>query len=254
MHYRRKLCSLRRLEKRKERTLHVRFPHTIKDWKDVENLFSGSFFVKLPRQASRSCYVVFSSMEEKIMNQKLVKNKTINDKRILVQSLYSTVVADKNKVIKKPKKKVFMPKIRPEIKVTQTIFAANIEIGTKADEIKGAIPGCVSVTLLKPYNNKFRSAIVKMENIQIAAEYLKKRCKWPILRGHKISLKPDTRTKHKRKSPADTLKIYNDATEESVKEEFESREKHKSSDREQRTENVQRTYRERCTEDDDEDN
>lgn len=36
------------------------------------------------------------------------------------------------------------------------IFVANIEINTKADEVKGALSGCVSVTLLKPYNKKFR--------------------------------------------------------------------------------------------------
>lgn len=70
-----------------------------------------------------------------------------------------------------------------------------------------------------------------MENIQIAAEYLKKKRKWPILRGHKVSLKPDTRTKHKRKASTGTLKIYDGTTEESVKEESnESSESHKNSD------------------------
>lgn len=51
-----------------------------------------------------------------------------------------------------------------------------------------------------------------MENIQIAAEYLKKKSKWPTLNGHKLYLKPDTRTKHKRKTKktVDTLKIHKD--------------------------------------------
>lgn len=75
-----------------------------------------------------------------------------------------------------------------------------------------------------------RSAIAKMENIQVAAEYLKNQRKWPILRGHQVSLKPDTRTKHKRKRSTNTLKIYDDATEESVKEECKSVEEHNNSD------------------------
>lgn len=75
----------------------------------------------------------------------------------------------------------------------------------------------------------FRSAIVKMESIPVAAEYLKKQLKWPVLRGHKLSLKPDTRTKHKRKVSTDSLKIYDDSTGESVKEEQESSERHESS-------------------------
>lgn len=43
-----------------------------------------------------------------------------------------------------------------------------------------------------------RSAIAKMENIQIAAKYLREKHKWPILKGHRICMKPDTRVKHKK--------------------------------------------------------
>lgn len=62
----------------------------------------------------------------------------------------------------------------------------------------------------------YRSAIAKMESVQIAAEYLKNKYKWPVLKGHKMCLKSDTRTKHKRRISS-TLKIYNDNTIEEWK-------------------------------------
>lgn len=80
-------------------------------------------------------------------------------------------------------------------------------------------------------NNTFmflcdRSAIIKMESIQIAAEYLRKDRKWPVLSGNKMLMKSDTRVKHKRRASTSTIKIYSDdATVESK-----SKEKHKSSD------------------------
>lgn len=86
---------------------------------------------------------------------------------------------------------------------------------------------------LTRYMYLYRGAIAKMENIQIAAEYLRNKSKWPIVRGHKVSLKPDTRTKHKRKarSSTETLKIYDGATEVSeVKEESECSGENDSSD------------------------
>lgn len=56
-----------------------------------------------------------------------------------------------------------------------------------------------------------------MESVQIAAEYLKNKYKWPVLKGHKIYLKSDTRTKHKKRISTSTLKIYNDNTTEEWK-------------------------------------
>lgn len=111
--------KLHRLAKRRERTLNVCLPHAIKNKKDVESLFVGDFHVKLPRQTSRSCHVVFSSVEEKIKNQKLVKNKTVNGKHIFIKPLDDIVVAEKKERDKKKKKKIFVPKITPDIKVTQ---------------------------------------------------------------------------------------------------------------------------------------
>ncbi|XP_072767608.1 uncharacterized protein [Anoplolepis gracilipes] len=203
--------QLSQLKKRREQTLSVRLSHIIKDKKDVECLFTGKFYVKLPRQSSRSCHVMFSSVEEKIMNYKSAKGKTINGKRIVVKPLHALVLREEAEKMKK--KKVVMPEIKPDIKVTQSLFVSNIANGIKSHEIKGALPGCIHVTLLKSYNKDFRSAIAKMESIQIAAEYLKKIHKWPVLKGHKICLKSDTRTKHKKKTSTSALKIYNENIE-----------------------------------------
>lgn len=126
------------------------------------------------------------------------------------------------------------------------LFISNIANGIKSNEVRGVLPGCIHVTLLKSYNKDFRyvynlfnfliinicyrilscitiyvcvyrSAIAKMENIQIAAEYLKNKNKWPVLKGHKICLKSDTRTKHKKKISTNTLKIYGENTIEEQK-------------------------------------
>lgn len=43
-----------------------------------------------------------------------------------------------------------------------------------------------------------RSAIAKMENIRIATRYLREKQKWPMLKGYRIYMKPDTRVKHKK--------------------------------------------------------
>lgn len=110
--------QLSRLQKRRERTLSVHLPNVIKDKKEVECLFTGNFYVKLPRQSSRSCRVVFSSVEEKITNYKLAKEKIVNGKRIVVKPLHADVLKEKVKKIKR--KKVFMPEIKSDIKVTQT--------------------------------------------------------------------------------------------------------------------------------------
>lgn len=114
-----KFRKLHQLEKRRERTLNVSLPHVIKDKKDVENLFVGDFQVKLPRQSSRSCHVVFPNVEEKIKNYKLAKEKTINGKRIVIQPLRAIVLDKKTKKVKQ-KKKIYMPEIKPEKVVTQT--------------------------------------------------------------------------------------------------------------------------------------
>lgn len=113
MHKFRKLSQLKR---RRERTLNVRLPHVIKDKKDIEHLFVGSFHIKLPRQSSRSCHVIFPTVEEKIENCKLARDKTINDKRIVIRSLSELAFRTETKKTRK----IFMPEIKPDVQVTQT--------------------------------------------------------------------------------------------------------------------------------------
>ncbi|XP_011065447.1 PREDICTED: uncharacterized protein LOC105152722 [Acromyrmex echinatior] len=208
-----KFRKLSQLKKRRERTLNVRLPHIIKDKKEIEQLFEGSYHIKLPRQSSKSCHIIFPTVEEKIKNYKLAKGKTIDGKRIVIQPLREIVFKKETNT----RKKIFIPEIKPDIEVTKTLFISNVASGTKSHEIRGALPGCIGVTLLKPYNKDFRSAMVKMESIQIAAEYLTEKHKWPIVNGHKICMKRDTRAKYKRRRPTSILKIHNDNTIEKCK-------------------------------------
>lgn len=119
---RHKIWRLSRLEKERERTLKVCLSHVIKDTNDVKNLFVGDVHVKLPRQSSRSCHVVFPDVESKIKNHELAKDKKVNGKRVIIQSLRPIQLKEKPKKIKR--KKIYMPEIKPEIKpdikVTQT--------------------------------------------------------------------------------------------------------------------------------------
>ncbi|XP_071629875.1 uncharacterized protein [Temnothorax longispinosus] len=199
--------KLSQLKERRERTLNVRLPHVIKDKKDVECLFVGNFHVKLPRQSSRSCHVVFPTVEEKNKNYKLARGKTDNSKRVVIQPLSDLAFRTETKKIKK---KIFIPEIKPDIQVTQTVFVSNIVNGTKSHEIRSALPGCARVTLLPSYNKDFRSAIAKMEDIQIAAKYLREKHNWPILKGHRICMKPDTRTKRKKTRSTSIPKIHDE--------------------------------------------
>lgn len=111
-----KFRKLSQLKKRRERTLNVRLPHVIKDKKDIEYLFVGGFHVKLPRQSSRSCHVIFPTVEEKIKNYKLAKDKTINGKRIVIQPLSDLTFRTETKKMKK----IFIPEIKLDVQVTQT--------------------------------------------------------------------------------------------------------------------------------------
>jgi len=111
-----KFRKLSQLKKRRERTLNVRLPHVIKDKKDIEYLFVGNFYIKLLRQSNKSCNVVFPTVEEKIKNYKLARDKTVNGKRIVIQSLSDLAFRTKTKI----KKKIIIPEIKPDVRVTQT--------------------------------------------------------------------------------------------------------------------------------------
>lgn len=186
-----------KLRERAERTLYVRFSKVIRNPEEITDLFTGNFTIKLPRQSSKNCHVEFSTAKEAIKNRKALKNKTFNENPIIVRNAYEKTLS--NAVVKKKAKKIKVPDIQPDVKLTLSIFVGNIKCGTKETELKEVFPGCVSVAMLKPYTNSLRSAILKMESIEIAAEYLLKKRPWPILHGNRLIIKPDNRVKHKRK-------------------------------------------------------
>ncbi|XP_020300889.1 uncharacterized protein LOC109864258 [Pseudomyrmex gracilis] len=198
-----------RVAKRRKRTLKVCLPHVIRDKNDVsiKNLFVGDFYVKLPRQSSRSCHVVFPDVESKMKNHELAKDKTINGKRVIIESLRPIQLKKRPKKIKR--KKIYMPKIKSEVKVTQTLFVSNIPNDTKVNEIRDVFPECVCVTLLRSYNKNFKCAMVRMNSIEVAEEYLTKKREWPTLNEQKLYLHVDTRKKHKKRTPK-SLKIYDE--------------------------------------------
>ncbi|CAK9802434.1 hypothetical protein ANTQUA_LOCUS3328 [Anthophora quadrimaculata] len=188
--------------KQKERALYVRLPHTIKTEEDVAKFFTGNFKVNLLRQCSRYCYVIFSDVEEKMRNLVAVKGIKINGKRLVVRPAITKL---EKKTISR--KKVVIPQVKDDIKVTKNLFVSNIKCGTKLEDLKAAIPGCLSIKMLKPYSENSRAAIVKVESTQLAAEYLTNLRKWPIVEDRQLRINCDTREKH-RKPKAKPLKIY----------------------------------------------
>ncbi|XP_076246415.1 uncharacterized protein LOC143186622 [Calliopsis andreniformis] len=200
---------LQRRQKEKERALYVRMPHVIRNQEDVAKLFTGDFKVKLLRQASRYCYVIFSDVEEKMKNLQAAKNLKINDKRVIVASAVIKPKEERKKVVKK---KLVIPKIK-DTRITKTLFVSNIKCGTKLEELKAAIPGCLSIKMLKPYSQKCRGAMIKMESAQLAAEYLERTRESPVVGGHKLRINPDTRTRHRKPKSSSSLKIYDGDTE-----------------------------------------
>ncbi|XP_015191359.1 PREDICTED: uncharacterized protein LOC107074438 [Polistes dominula] len=185
------------LKERAERTLLVRHTHKIKSINEVTDLFSGNFTIKLPRQPSKNFHVEFSNVKEALENKKNLKGKIDNGKPIIVRrALFNTL---QGKEVQKKGKKVKIPSVQPDEKLSQTIFVGNLKSSVTIQEIQDVFPGCVSVTLLKPNKNNLRKAKVKMESILLAAEYLLKKREWPCLHGNRLILKPDRRMNHKKK-------------------------------------------------------
>ncbi|XP_043493561.1 uncharacterized protein LOC122518604 [Polistes fuscatus] len=186
------------LKERAERTLLVRYTRKIKNTEEVTDLFRGDFIIKLPRQPSKSFHVEFSTVKEALENKRNLKGKIAHGKPIVVRrALLNTL---QGKEVKKKGKKVKLPSVLPDEKLSQTLYVGNLKSSVKIEEIKDVLPGCVSVTLLKPNKNNLRSAIVKMESVELTAEYLLKQREWPCLHGNRLILKPDTRMSHKKKS------------------------------------------------------
>ncbi|XP_029033497.1 LOW QUALITY PROTEIN: uncharacterized protein LOC114871575 [Osmia bicornis bicornis] len=199
---------LKKRREEKERALYVRLPHVIREEEDVAKLFTGDFKVNLPRQSTRYCYVIFPDTESKLKNLKEARNTQINGKPIVVAPAITKF--EKNRKLKR--KKIVIPKVKDETRVTRTLFVSNIALETKSQELKAAIQGCESVKMLKPHSEKCRSAMVKMEDVWKAADYILKRIDRPIVRGRRLRFNPDTRTRHRPKKTG-PLKIYDGETE-----------------------------------------
>lgn len=102
------------IEEEQSRTLYIRVPRTIKDAKQIKDLFFGDLTVKIPRQSARHCHVIFPSIEEKVKNLKLIKKKLIDGKPIFAGPPKPANLEKK----KKPKqKKIVIPKPEDDLNV-----------------------------------------------------------------------------------------------------------------------------------------
>ena len=101
------------------RTLYVRLPHTIKNEKEIRQHLVGDTRIKLPRQSSRYCHVIFPNEAEKIKNMKKLRRVTINGKNIIARA--PKINPTEKKIKKREKKlKIKIPKPKPEPKITRT--------------------------------------------------------------------------------------------------------------------------------------
>ncbi|XP_008558070.1 uncharacterized protein LOC103578695 [Microplitis demolitor] len=182
-----------------ERTLYVRLPHTIHNIDEVRDLFAGDFKVKLPRQSGRHCHVIFSSVDEKVKNLKGIKDKLINNKRIVA---YPPRIKPPKTPKIKPDKKVVVPvPKKPEKKLTRILFVCNINPRSKIHEVEGVFEGVRTSAFIKSRIKGSKQAIIKLEDAKVAAEYLTKERPAPILHGNKLVIKSDTRKQKKSKKP-----------------------------------------------------
>ncbi|XP_015595156.1 uncharacterized protein LOC107267683 [Cephus cinctus] len=199
------------------RRLYVRVPFTIKNDNQIKELFLGDVKVKLPRQSARFCHVVFPDIDQTIKNLKMIKKKTLNGKHIIAYIPKPRPV-DERKERNKKRRKVTVPVPKPEPKATRSLFISNIKPGTKMHEIKEAFTGCLAVKFLKMNASKLMSAIIKMEDFQVAAQYIKKEREWPIVNGNKLYVHADTRKRKKSNIKQDKpFKIYNSKPESPMK-------------------------------------
>ncbi|XP_033208761.1 uncharacterized protein LOC117167720 [Belonocnema kinseyi] len=186
----------------KARTLYLRLPHVIEDDKEVMSLFRDNVIVKLPRQTSRCCHVVFSTVQERTKCLKTMKNKVIDGKRLILMPLSEKSLDKTKKQLAEGKKEVHKKVAMPLKKVNtntslQSLFVANIPNGTDVQVIKEAFPGCTTIALLKGSQGNQRAAVLKMETPQKAAEYLKKILPAPKILENQLSIRP-----YKKKSQA----------------------------------------------------
>lgn len=102
------------IEEEQTRSLYVRLPHTIKNEKEVKELFFGEFKIKLPRQSGRYCHVIFPTVDDKVKNLKDLKNKLVNGKPVFA-SPPKPINLDKKKKPKQKKIKIPEPLDIPKV-------------------------------------------------------------------------------------------------------------------------------------------
>lgn len=182
------------LDDEKSRTLYVRWPKTIRDDKEVMNLFSNEIKVKLPRQKSRCCHIVFSTIQKRDNCLETMKDKlNVDGKKIVLMPLMAkNLDRRKNKMTRKveSQKKVVIPRPQHQSAV-QSLYVMNIPNETKVQEVKDAFPESTTLALLKPREGKnSRAAIIKMSRVEIATAYLNKENPAPTIHGNKVKIFP----------------------------------------------------------------
>ncbi|XP_014214404.1 nucleolin [Copidosoma floridanum] len=199
--------TISEIKEEQSRTLYVRLAKTIKSVDEINELFVGDFTVKLPRQSTRYCHVIFPSVEEKLKNLKLVKEKVVNGKPVHA----STPRPINLEKPKKPKKiKIPDPKEKPRVPLY--LLISKIPPGTKASEIKAAFSGSVTVVLLKGLVGNTRQAKVKMSSPDLCTYYVKRKSEWPVFKGKKVKVSYDEPKRRSRRA-SKSLKIYNGESE-----------------------------------------
>lgn len=98
------------LKDEQRRTLYIRMPCTIKDADDIYNVIVGEGEVKLTRQSSRNCHVLFASVEDKLRNLKILQRQKIDGKKIVARPAWKKTIKQVYDKSKKPRKKVVIPR------------------------------------------------------------------------------------------------------------------------------------------------
>ncbi|XP_076753372.1 uncharacterized protein LOC143424896 [Xylocopa sonorina] len=153
--------------------------------------------------------MLFLDKKMEMESSMAMKNTKMKEKRVKVDVPAVTTIKKKKNVAKT---KIIVPKTKPNVKVTKNLFISNIKCGTKVNELKAVLPGCLSAKMLKPYSQDSKAAIVRMQSIQMAAEYLEKMREPPTIAGRKLRINPDTRIRIKRHN-SKPLKIYDGTPE-----------------------------------------
>uniref|UniRef100_A0A6V7HMQ9 RRM domain-containing protein n=1 Tax=Bracon brevicornis TaxID=1563983 RepID=A0A6V7HMQ9_9HYME len=197
------------LEELAKRTLYIRLPHTIKNMDEIRELVFNEAEIRLPRQSSRHCHVVFPSVEVRSQNMKALKKKLIDNKKIFVSKPQPKRAKEiKMKKVKEKKVKPKMISKPPTVsKVTKICFIKNIPLDATLPELKALFKEAKSIAILKKHQNssRYHLAIVKFKELKSAAAYLNNEKPLPKLRDTQLEISIDKR-KQKKNRKANRLR------------------------------------------------